>query len=554
MNALLVLVLTMDTTQVAREWVVKDVLPPSPVMSGTELLFFDGTVTGDVDADERCETIVYGWSVTQGVSFEATHLGLLTDSANHVWWSQASASTKLYIESPPVSPRYALTRSALGTLLAIGSGSYNYSLTTWDLLTPYQPVAVSPAQAPLGFTRGDDLNGDGYEEIFFQDYTGAYRTAGLMDGRTLTVMWQHSEFSESGAAMVLRQDPGLLPDLNGDQVPDFIALWPLYDPTLPGFWEHDIWALSGLDGSFLWRNRENSGGGQRWGPVGGQDVNYDGVADFALTNVGLLKAVDGASGLNLWAFDPRITFAGLAPPGTVYWAMLEPAVLNRSAVAAPLELCGVIQFFHTATQTYEEALVHVDAGTGAFLEQVPLPHDLEPWFPDPMQEPLSGSYGFALGDADRDGLKEIGWRAPAYTYDHSTFWAPPTHLVTLGLRTLRVPRDVRVGAAIVFDVAIPSAPDHEFFVLVSRRFDRRGFLVNRWETHLGVDQWLDWSYRTRALSGRLDALGAGSVAWTLPANPALAGQTVYSKAVVLQPGTVDRVWTLSTLGITAITP
>lgn len=559
MAPLLPFLLLVASCQLPREWVVKEVFPPIPryPASESELIYGAAVVTGDVDGDSCCDVILTARSVDWGM-FLADHLFLGWGPLLGNSFVYSQGTWKLAVNETP--PYQAALRSPLGPLLAAVSYRHGNALSTWDRNSPFQPVAVGLPIAPAAFTRGDDVNGDGYEEVFTQNYWPwtLERYSELRDGQTLSLLWERRDPIMSHHALVLRQEPESLPDLDGDGTGDYIAFWADYDPQLPTWWEHDIQALSGRDGALIWENREQTGGSALWFPVSGKDFTGDGVADLGISNYALMKAVDGRTGATIWWFDPRIVFAPLVPPGANYFGMIDLALLTPTPAGKGIELCGVIDFSCPGPwTTFEAQIVHLDAATGTLLEMLEFPADLMPWHPDVLQGPQSAfGAGSAMGDVDRDGLQEIGWRAPAPGFElPGQNGATPYHLVTLGLKTLFVPSQAQVGATIQAEVSIPSAPDHEFYVLVSRSFDRRGGLfLDGWKTHLGPDPWLTWSQSTRALAGRLDAQGRGSVAIPVPASPALAGQRVYSKAVALEPGTTDEVWTLSTLGQTLLVP
>ena len=122
------------------------------------------------------------------------------------------------------------------------------------------------------------------------------------------------------------------------------------------------------------------------------------------------------------------------------------------------------------------------------------------------------------------------------------------------MKTLDIPPQAPSGSTLVASITIPSAPFHEWVWIASRGFDRRfGAVLDGWATNLVPTLMLARTWATHLFTGTLDAQGRGQLHITIPADPALIGSRLYSRAVVLKPG-LREIWTLSTLGVTEIIP
>lgn len=195
---------------------------------------------------------------------------------------------------------------------------------------------------------------------------------------------------------------------------------------------------------------------------------------------------------------------------------------------------------------------HLDARTGAFRGFVNKPIVQTPWIPDSF-DMLGGILERSrIGDWDRDGFVECIEFTNGFSLDLPNNAVPPRHLAVLGLKTLQVPNEKSIGTSFTAEVMIPSAPGHDFALLLSLGFDRTGgHVVDGWRTFLVPDALLSQT-RAGLLRGRLDPDGIGSVVVTLPHQPSLAGSTIYSKAVIWKLGSTSEVWTMSSLGVTLL--
>lgn len=532
-----------------QEWVVRDVLPPQAQVAGSELFAQWGGVCGDLDGDLCTD----GYETAREFPATADHVRLRWGpNAGHS--VQYDAWPTAFVMGGGTSPRLALLNTPLGPVFVAGSSWYNFSLTAHLVRSPAVPIVISPITMPLAFTRADDMNGDGWEELFFQDYDGVDGFSGLMDGRTLTVIWRNTHLGYTYANMFSRNEAGPLPDMNGDMIPDYLAGWSIYSPTA-GQWENSIMALSGADGSLLWENRDAFSRGIYIYPVSGRDFTGDGVQDICVSNAYRMKAISGSDGSTLWAYDPHSVLQSVARTGFTFTETHNPGCLTINPHNGNLEFVVLARYYKLATfNEYRIELVHFDPYTGTFLSLAATPEDLLPWFDETFQDQDNNTLTYALGDQDRDGLQELAFFSQAPNYDLHANGSTVKHLVTVGMRTLEVPSTAQVGSAFLASVSIPSAPLHDFAWVASRSFDRRsGTFLDGWATNLASGQLLSRTWTTRTFAGTLDAAGHGQLSVIIPADPALAGSLIYSRAVVLKPAT-GGVWTLSTLGITEIHP
>lgn len=459
----------------------------------------------------------------------------------------------LYARGAAQAPRTALLKTPSGPILAYND-LVSGRLTTRRFPDIQPQVAVSPDLIPGAFVRFSAVNGDGWEELFCQDYSSSEGYPMMVDGRTLTAIWRNVLPDSEYPPMLTRNTAKEPQDIDGDLIADPIAVWTTYY-VQTGTWDNSIQAFSGTTGAQLWENRDSTSGGLLIPSVAEHDATNDGIWEVIFANGAVIKLVSGADGSTVWSFDPTPILQSRGPAGWTYMQPLYPAVLTPVPGSSDLQLVLPIRYWQVQVNSvFRIELAHFDPYSGAFLGFGAIPADLQPWFPDAFWNPRGDSLVAALGDLDRDGLQELSFPVNAPAYD--TVWNGwvPKYFVTLGLRTLEIPSQLQAGVVAQAEVAIPSAPHHDFFFVGSRSFDRRGGVrLDGWRTNLSDDPWLTWSTASRPFRGTLDAAGAGQVLVAVAPNPALAGSTLYTRAVILAPGG-QEIWTLSTLGISEIIP
>lgn len=326
-------------------------------------------------------------------------------------------------------------------------------------------------------------------------------------------------------------------------------------------------ANSGVDGRKIWEVEkpgiEAAPATSCWGP----DVTDDGVADIAILSQlrlspsayasGLVALLSGADGSLVW----ERTFVELAPmlhlPGHRAEYLQGLVGFSRHFHGrGPADLLLTVTFedLHSTTGIGQAHTVMLDARTGGVATVAEETLTAEPWYPD--------AYGIlpidyiqvrpVLGDVDRDGFNEVAARVELWSIDDPNIPGFPIATLILGRETLSLPAEASPGEQVKARLHIPSAPDHDFLLLLSLGFDRDGGKkVDGWRTFLAPDALLASTLAGR-YPGRLDADGRGALQFQLPNHASLIGNTLYAKAVVFEPGSTTEVWTLSSLGILPI--
>lgn len=408
---------------------------------------------------------------------------------------------------------------------------------------------------PRSVQEAGDTNADGYDD-FFIEYSGSGAAGGaliacsLFDGQTLQSLWTHVESGDINSQVPFF-GPGRPPDLDGDQIPDRVLSVNWLNPATLVF-EMKVYALSGADGSELWRAvlAGVPGNLNRFVP----DANGDGVAEVFQSRVDptlvseVIALLDGATGTVIWE-----------TPLSLYYSQftIAPLLAARAWItqAGPDPETGIPEIVpvvegYNAAGVSEWAYLHLDAATGVLKDFVLDPPDLMPWSQDPLR--FSGATGtahFPLGDFDRDGLEETAALATAVGWPTNIGGYESISLVIIGQETLMCPDQVLPGATMQLQVRIPSAANLECVLLASTAFDGdTGLVVDGWKTNLAAgDPVLRTTLQTRAFATTLDALGRGSIDVAVPMLPQLSGRTLYLRAVTLEAGSTSEVWTVSSL-------
>lgn len=533
----------------AQSWVVQDAVAPEPRIANTELQIGWIVACGDLDGDGSVESYAHGKD--RPFTEDLLRFQRGGSAGESLVFSTAPYR---FVDGGPHAPRIAMLRSPVGLLLAYLDLQNGGVLHTRRFPEIRHLTAGSPYLQPGAFVRFPDVNGDGWEELFCQDYSSSEGYAMMVDGRTLTTLWRNVLPDSEYPYMLTRNTAEDPQDIDGDLIADPIAVWTTYYPQTGG-WDHSIQAFSGATGTQLWENRASTSRGLTVPSVGEHDLTGDAIDDVILASGFVIKLVSGADGSTVWSFDPSPILQAAGPAGWTYDYPRSPAVLTWVPSAAALQLVLPIRYWQVQVNSvFRIEFAHFDPYTGAFLGFATLPNDVQPWFPDVFQNTRGDSLICALGDVDRDGVQEISFGVPAPAYDVVLDGHMPKHFVTLGLQTLEIPAQLRLGVATTAHISIPSAPLLDYYLVGSRSFDRRGGVrLEGWRTHLADDPWLTWSTVSRAFQGTFDASGVGQTQVSVPANPALAGTTLYTRAVVLAAGG-QEIWTLSTLGISEIVP
>lgn len=540
------------------DWVVKDVLLPMDV-PGENYHWDEAIPLGDLDSDGMADFLVAGDSLSRS--------GL----AWHSGWSTRGAE----IDVPSVStlhfysglePLATVLRRPQGFALLVEDArttpSFQHRL--FDVVTgqllgtiPY-PLPPAPGLPPIGFLgavqRAGDVNVDGFEDAFFQTYTGSWCVTGLLDGKTMTVAWQHYLPSAGGGtALTSCSRVEGWPDLDGDGAPDLVYCTQRYYP--PATFERTMQALSGSTGALIWSRTFSDA--DTAGAVG-DDVTGDGIPEmlFSSSTYGSLHCLDGATGATVWS-APISAAQGLLPPSfsTHYY---RPAMaMARSAVTGTLEVVVDVTSIDTQTAQYETGYLHLEASSGAAVAYRATPvQDLLPWVTDPVS--LEPGAQYAVGDIDRDGTVEMAARnaTPSLGSPQSAGLAMAT--VLWAPCTLQVSASVPAGGTLGFKTRIPFCPGRTAMIVMSRGFDaEQGVVHGDWPLQLEFDGLFrlttSMSGGTPPLWLMLDGTGYAETQVSIPANAAYVGSVLYSKVVVPELSQPKGIYTTSTLGVTTIT-
>jgi len=541
-------------------WVFRDVIPGRSDVQFADRRWDSLTLLGDTDGDMMSEFAAAafdypspsgsGW---QGVTWRGW-----------VKFGNGGHQAELQFDETYPFPLQLLDgeeygRTFLKSPIAdlVGTVVHGYSLfATWNPPNFTTPVATGtfPGTTHLRFP---DLNGDGFDEVVRHHRDGpmVVGVTTMLDGATMQEIWRHDDHPLAGLGWYRPSNVIPWPDLNQDLSPDVITSWNSWQGS---HLNAVILALDGLTGQVIWRHEDPLSPAVF--PVSDcPDVNGDGVSDVVYSLNGAAHRVvmlDGATGAPIWTIDDRALFAPGALPGHSFsgigYTLIPTFVPWRPGAIEILMEAAFEPFWFLPPPSYR--YFHLDARTGAFRGFVTKPTDQEPWLPD-LYERLLGAFQYRerIGDWDRDGVVEFATFSYSASLDlpNNGVWTP-RNLAVLGLKTLRVPSEKSIGTSFVAEVSIPSAPHHDFTVLLSQGFDRSGgFVIDGWRTFLKPDAVLLHT-RSGLFAGQLDQDGIGAVTVALPNKPSMLGATLYSKAVVWKPGSTSEVWTMSSLGITEI--
>lgn len=558
-----------------RGWTIKAAFEPNPFVASHYFAWHDLLPIGDPTRDGRADFLAHGWNYGgTGIpnNYELDYVLIASGGAGTPFafrdrYSAPGQPTNLGTWWSPLTAMV-MRPGGLALMAIWPDSSFLWRPFLWDLSSrrplgsvPLPPPPAASVPQMNGFTGiwwAGDVNVDGYDDLFYQGMeTGpqAYVYSGLIDGQSLSVVWQDYATSWESFSPVSYSSPDPPPDLDGDGIADFVSEWIL--DLVPGQlpFQALFRALSGVDGRLIWERRILTSEIYRHTIVG-RDLNGDGIADLVSVAQAeeTITAMDGATGATIWEVSNRI-LDNVLPPTTQRYYFVHPCFFTGVSGAPGATEIGLLaerwDGFPTAIRW---GIAHVNARDGSLVTYEEYPHDLQPWNTDVMDAFLGAglTFHFLIGDVDRDGFTEIARTVPTVRYGRHGY--PALHMVILGQRTLFVADAARVGSPLTATVSVPTAGGLPFRLLTSQRFaGMQGVTVGGWRSALGSSAMLRASVSGPNLAGVLDAAGEGSVTVDLPSNPALIGSHVYSQAVIVSPGLAAEVFTLSTVGVTAIT-
>ena len=559
------------------EFVVRDVLTPSAWQPGDISSLGPGLALGDAAQDGYSDWFLRGvnappfgsgrrameiWTVSESpVAGGARQTAVPTFGPVH--WSVSSGLHKLSLARIPSG----------STRLIAGYSCPGFSscLAAFDLgaermlfAIPYPPPDSFGNQL-LAFdtaTTAGDLNGDGYDDVFFEGRSqGAmHYGVGALSGADGQVLWQEffPNFNDILEGTLFWT--GAERDLDGDQIPDCIGSY--LDSTLVS---HFI-ALSGADGSLIWSLQDAYALASFTRPgVLSPDFSGDGISDFVLSSnasslsgssLGAIVAVSGATGQVLWTqsrdalthkaeqvWGSGVTIAFESPVWTAPYGPGDKGPLVFAAVQVHGSLFGFRGRYRVA--------ICLDAVDGSFEGFVEYPETIDPWASEDFQHldaPIWAESLQLLGDIDGDGWTEIGAQVliDSQSPDYETYYA------IVGNRSWHVPNVARPDSEVQCGLFIPSSPGLPFSILASTAFDAKaGRAFAGWRTDLAHSATLQSSL-SRPIRGKLDVQGRADLRLSVPLSQSLVGQVLYTQALVVDPSKPHRIKTMSSLGVTEI--
>lgn len=431
----------------------------------------------------------------------------------------------------------------------------NPDLRVWDFETheflgwiDHPPPA--PGKNPInGFqfiqTAGD-VDGDGWDDLFFQSWTSANEgVAGCISGRLNKALWMHYVADGDNSSRVMPLMPGTPQDLNGDGVGDFIAGFYTGRVSTP---RQKIVALSGIDGAVLWERDLSIADVGRQAIIC-HDLDGDSVQDVISMEapsgffgwMGDLTAISGRTGQTIWSTD--CSFIGNYAPGALDWGGNGILMTSPSPDGSGIDLVlGCRHDYQSVgTETFWVAL-DAQTGTSDQLIDFDVP-TLEPWHSEPVPARLWSL--IQTGDYDGDGFQEIATQAQLLSEDRSVSTITPTALVILGQRTLFGPDAPSIGATEKFDIALPTLAGAKAQLVFSGSFaprgDARAYTPDDWPTALGQGWLIQRTANHPRLQETLDVNGQATITVTIPSNSALVGNTIYARGLIedpVQPGVI----------------
>lgn len=553
-------------------WAVKDVLAPVPERAGWERGWADVHPLGDPDRDGRVSFFTRGVEV--GPSGRSDVFRMDWDFAKEAFDEHSvlvgSPNWNFFLPARSfLAPLTVILNAPDGFSIAMGLGGWgsrapdvpvvhyrSRQIRGWLEAPPPPGPSWPEVQSFNSIHPAGDVTGDGYDDLLFEAHNNGAIIHGLVSGKTLQTKWQHYDGAWAWYAPIYSTAFGGPADLNGDQAPDFVRGNVQLDVPYTGVVHQVVYAISGRDGSTLWRNAIPVNGN----PSGvlGTDCNGDDVRDVLILATYDWMLLDGTDGSVVWSTPVSEVSALLGPGYQGFRANAEPGTIFHLRPDGSQRITAPFTVIRYLSQEIVEQFVELKAESGELVGLTTLVEDLEPWTSDRLFAKTQRNipYSCCVGDLDRDGLNDLVQRVYAAAFDvPATPNDFPHHLAILGPQTLAISEKAAAGSMAHATLWIPSGPGLEFRLLASTSFDGDGGRqLDGWKTHLGNSPLLSDTLVLPAASGTLDASGKATIRVNLRRWPLPAGTTIWWKAVVLRPGSQDEVHTMSTLGSTLITP
>lgn len=546
-----------EARRVPARWAIKEVIDPMTGPSaGHEFSWIYCDPIGDPDRDGRSSVFWYGSNNIEYRNLFSWQV--LPQRGWEIFQDIGTFWDIRYFFTHGVLDPFCVPLAGPGGFRWVIDDYFNWpSMSVYDLpsrtLVGLIPLPAPPPGSPAihqitAIFWAGDVDLDGWDDLWYQAPAGNFVVAGLISGATHSVLWQHYEpWPVNPKARVQVLGNGSYRDYDRDGRADFLLGYQKYETS--SSFVYRIVALSGRDGAEIWTQDVSGGGGMA---AGGSDVTGDGIGDAFVCTSSEWAGLDGATGGLLWSISTAF-IPTLLPPLRGNWYHSGSPVVQPS-FERPGEHDLFVSIGGQRANTYQFAieLAQLDCQTGAVIGTAIVPKTLEPFHPDPLLEIAHYSI-YPLGDIDRDGLNEFCWLTDIRAYALNVF--PVYGAAIAGIETLRLPLEAHLGDTLRGMLWIPSAPNHPFDVIASTSFDRAGgLIVDGWHTQLGTSALLSAWLAHRPSHGVLDPEGRAAVALPVPNLPQLAGQTVYSRAVIRRPQSAGEVWTTSSLSRTVLLP
>ena len=452
-------------------------------------------------------------------------------------------------------PLMAIARQPGGRVFVAQDVQRNPDLRVWDFDTheflgwidhPPPPPGKNPINGFQFIQTAGDVDGDGWDDLFFQSWTSANEgVAGCISGRLNKALWMHYVADGDNSSRVMPLMPGTPQDLNGDGVGDFIAGFLRGRVSTP---RQTIIALSGIDGAVIWESDLSIADVGRQAIIC-HDLDGDSVQDVVSMEapsgffgwMGDLTAISGRTGQTIWSTD--CSFIGNYAPGALDWGGNGVLMTSPSPDGSGIDLVLGCRHYYQSVGT-ESFWVALDAQTGTSdqLIDYDVP-TLEPWHSEPVPAWLWSL--IQTGDYDGDGFQEIATQAELVSEDRSVSTITPVALVILGQRTLFGPDAPSLGSSEDFHIALPTLAGARAQLVFSGSFaprgDARAYTPDDWPTALGQGWLIQRTSNHPSLQETLDVNGQATITVTIPSNSALVGNTIYARGLIedpVQPGVI----------------